>query len=143
MLPKISNSHGIFAGNAVRIGQAMQSIQLHNQTCKTQKKVTVILTGKSGSASHKEQFPPMTIEITVLYCQIKNKQIEHNSLERCVLIQYIQRQKLLLLRLNECSQENQENTYNTRSKNKSIHRNINDLESETHYLFQLQLVATT
>ena len=107
------------------------------------KKVTVILTGKSGSASHKEQFPPMTIEITVLYCQIKNKQIEHNSLDRCVLIQYIQRRKLLLLRLNECSQENQGDTYNTRSRNKSIHRNINDLESETHYLFELQLVATT
>jgi hypothetical protein len=38
---------------------------------------------------------------------------------------------------------NQEDTYNTRTRNKSIHRDINDLESETHYLFELQLVVAT
>jgi hypothetical protein len=41
--------------------------------------------------------------------------------------------------LNECSQDNQKNTDNTRTRNKSTHTTINDIESETHDLFELQL----
>ena len=64
----------------------------------------------------------------------------HDSLDP-VLIQQIQRRGLFLC-LNESSQDTLGHRY-TRTRNKSIHTVINDLESGAHDLFGLQLAITT
>ena len=78
------------------------------------------------------------VKTTVIEPSITKK--EHDSLDP-VLIQQIQRRGLFLC-LNESSQDTLGHRY-TRTRNKSIHTVINDLESGAHDLFGLQLTITT
>jgi len=75
------------------------------------------------------------------YCNwAAHNQKEHDSLDP-VLLEQIQRRELFLC-LNESSQDTLGHRY-TRTRNKSIHTVINDLESGAHDLFGLQLAITT